>query len=472
MTRKFVTEPMVPEGPLTAIEWLIKGMVPAGFTTCLVGLPGSFKTFVAVAMACCMATGFRFCERRTGRPRKVLYIAADDPDGPQRRAKAWVEQHQELIEKEGIPLGLPNLRILKRAINLHSENEVKQGILDLTADLNDNGHFVPEVVFIDTLFHSAIGAKFDKPEEMLPIVKDRLGELVKAIGARSCVLVHHTTKDGKDFYGSVVIKATVDVIINSVAKQDETTATLSCERMRGAGAFKAIDVTLTQVPIETEPDDEGNVEETQLVVTSSAPAAQPANIVHRVSDLEHMTSVLQLLLGNRATHKQWFDKMHDYTTKREMVGQTTKVIQVNGEPKVTKEGGELKVTRKGWSKAKFNRLLKELKEQGVLLGGEGQGDYYSVVRSTTCASGGGEPSEDQNQSQEQSSLTKTSLSLNPLRGIETSETGFEGVSTSLNRSHETGETGSRESGTTENPVESDAVLDEALDQLSKEVTKH
>jgi AAA domain len=85
---KFIAKPLAPTKLLPAPVWLIKGVLPEGFLSLLKGLPGSFKTFETVSMVCCLATG----QPWLGYPTKkcnVLYIAADDPDGPRMRAQAW-----------------------------------------------------------------------------------------------------------------------------------------------------------------------------------------------------------------------------------------------------------------------------------------------------------------------------------------------------------------------------------------------
>jgi hypothetical protein len=63
-------------------------------------------------------------------------------------------------------------------------------------------------------------------------------------------------------------------------------------------------------------------------------------------DLTAMENVLVLLLGNKATRTQWMAKMQNYG--------------------------------RGWSEANFDRKLGQLKQQGRVTGGSGQGVYYSV----------------------------------------------------------------------------------------------
>jgi hypothetical protein len=61
------------------LEWAIEDIMPLNGITCLFGLPGGFKTFEAIAAACCKATGLEFCGRWVGPPCRVGYIAADSP---------------------------------------------------------------------------------------------------------------------------------------------------------------------------------------------------------------------------------------------------------------------------------------------------------------------------------------------------------------------------------------------------------
>ena len=127
---KFFAKPLAPAELLEAPVWLIKGILPEGFLSLLKGLPGSFKTFEAVAMALCVATGLSFCGQRTKRS-NVLYVAADDPDGPQMRAQAWIKHHQTILKDFGIPLACPNAVLFDQAVNLYQESEVATAAEDI-----------------------------------------------------------------------------------------------------------------------------------------------------------------------------------------------------------------------------------------------------------------------------------------------------------------------------------------------------
>jgi hypothetical protein len=417
---KFFAKPLAPDELLEAPVWLIKDILPEGFLSLLKGLPGSFKTFQAVAMALCVATGLPFCGRRTKRS-KVLYIAADDPDGPRMRAQAWVKHHAAELKELGISPESINLNavMFDQAVNLHVEDQVVTAADDIKRQ-----NLEPDLIIWDTLFHTTLGADLTLPKDVLPIFR-RARWLLAKIEAHSGLMVHHTPKDGKGTFGSVAIPASVDVIMDSVAK-DPNTATLTCERMRRARVFDPIEIKMVSYTLKTKPDEEGIDEVDQLVVASGAPAAkQPTK---EDEDLEMMEFNLEAILGNRATRTQWLKQMKHYSK------------------------GE------GWSEASFDRRLATLKKQGRITGGGAYGEYYSVVR-TGCNLPASQALSDQNHPHQNYPQP------HPPKGDEGCEGSFEGNQQPSNYPHEGREGSSHESGTGPNdPV--------AMTDLEREVWKN
>jgi hypothetical protein len=115
-----------------------------------------------------------------------------------------------------------------------------------------------------------------QPKEVLPII-NRIQSFLADLEAHTSMLVHHTPKDGKGFWGSVIIEGTVHAMIHCQVNENiPDTATLICERMKGTRKFAPIDVTLQTQVIKTEPDEDGVDEVEELVVISGAPAAVEA----------------------------------------------------------------------------------------------------------------------------------------------------------------------------------------------------
>jgi len=147
--------------------------------------------FQAVAMALCVATGLPFCGRRTKRS-KVLYIAADDPDGPRMRAQAWVKHHAAELKELGISPESINLNavMFDQAVNLHVEDQVVTAADDIKRQ-----NLEPDLIIWDTLFHTTLCADLTLPKDVLPIFRRARG-LMAEIEAHSSLMVHHTPKDG------------------------------------------------------------------------------------------------------------------------------------------------------------------------------------------------------------------------------------------------------------------------------------
>ena len=76
-----------------AYEWAVDHYIPEDGITCFLGEPGAGKTYAAVDVACCKATGLDCWGQQVGRPRKVIYIAADAGGGINARINAWIIAH-------------------------------------------------------------------------------------------------------------------------------------------------------------------------------------------------------------------------------------------------------------------------------------------------------------------------------------------------------------------------------------------
>jgi len=404
---KWVAKPLVPLGPMPAPIWLIKGVLPEGFLTLLQGLPGSLKTYIAVSIVCCLATGTPWLGRRV-KQCKVLFIAADDPDGPRMRAQAWCKYH-------GVPFEDVDAALFDRAVNLYHENEVNGAIEEINRQA-----LKPDLIVWDTLFHSSVGADLMLAKDVLPIM-GHARKMMAGTGAHSGLPIHHTPKDGKGTYGSVTIAASVDVILNSeksLAKPNTTT--LSCERMRRARAFDPIDIEFASIQVETLPDDEGVTLVEQIVAAGGEPATTKAS--KKQDDLSNMELVLETVLKNHATRTQWMTAMQKFG--------------------------------RGWAEANFDKKLGALKAAKRVTGGGAQGEHYSVAytdeaRAARGAGTGTRSSPTTSAAPAESPHPETTLTqkhphLIPLEGNEGMRVLLKEPQEHSNHPHEGSEGGSRE----------------------------
>ena len=81
------------EGFNSQQDYVIKNILPADTLTCIYGASGSYKSCLAVSLACHVATGLPWAGHRV-RQNSVLYIAAEGSTGVARRIRAWELYYQ------------------------------------------------------------------------------------------------------------------------------------------------------------------------------------------------------------------------------------------------------------------------------------------------------------------------------------------------------------------------------------------
>ena len=158
------------------------------------------------------------------------------------------------------------------------------------------------------------------------------------------LIIAHTDKKGVDLFGSVTQFANCDVLYMLKRQEHAFEATLSCMGARDIEAPPDVTVTLGEVTIETAKGPEQNLAVISGIVGAVKKSSKKSS--KKLDDLTAMETVLELTLGNKATRTQWMAGMQNYG--------------------------------RGWSEANFDRKLGQLKIQGRVIGGGGQGEYYSV----------------------------------------------------------------------------------------------
>lgn len=182
-------------------KWLIPNVLPAEGTGILYGLSGSYKTFVALDWALCLAHGV---PGQWGAPpvkHVVLYLAGESSYAlRQERVDAWCEHHgldpdaAQFVFVHGVPA--------------YGDTEGWQEIRDGLAELNVQ----PELIVIDTLTREMTGLSENSNDEAKLVLKfneemaHHYGCMVLAIG--------HTGKDqSKGMRGAQVFIDNSDAVL-------------------------------------------------------------------------------------------------------------------------------------------------------------------------------------------------------------------------------------------------------------------
>ena len=186
-------------------NWLIKGYLPMDGLSVAFGDPGCGKSFLAIDMACHVATGrpWRGQDVKQG---TVLYIAGEGKNGLSKRFKAWFERHGETPR---------NIRVCTVPIQLVDAG----GIAALVAEIRAMPE-APALIVIDTLNRNFGPGDENGTADMTRAVAG-LDALRTATGAAILALHHTGHGDKTRGRGSIVLNASVDMEYR-ITKTDRT----------------------------------------------------------------------------------------------------------------------------------------------------------------------------------------------------------------------------------------------------------
>lgn len=165
-----------------APEPLVWGLLDRDTVAALVGLPGSFKSFVALDLAAHIGQGREWHGRRVERG-EVVYIAAEGERGMTLRVRAWEKIHGPMTGVRFLPEPVQTRDRMAWDVLVEACRRIQpamvvvdtQSMVTLGADENDNGQ-MNEAMFAFKAIQRASGA---------------------------CVVpVHHTTKTGEGTRGA------------------------------------------------------------------------------------------------------------------------------------------------------------------------------------------------------------------------------------------------------------------------------
>lgn len=185
---------------LTPPEYLIDDIIETGTLGVIFGAPSAWKSFGAVHMAACIATGTPFFGHGVQQG-PVIYLAGEGQAGLARRAAAW--EIGTGVSLKGAPLFFSNMTA--RMLDAAHTQEIAEAVDAIVKE-----HGVPKIVFVDTTAKAMVGGDENNTADMT-----RLLASAEAMQRRypGCViqLVHHTgVADPRRLRGSSALKGGVD----------------------------------------------------------------------------------------------------------------------------------------------------------------------------------------------------------------------------------------------------------------------
>lgn len=183
------------------IEWLVQDLLTRHGFSVMYGQPGCGKTFLALDLALCVASGRDF----HGMPTKqgnVLYIVGEGVGGIGKRVNAWGDNRGKGLDPDKLPFW-----IVPVAVNFSKAEEIEKLLATIDELEQEHGKF--SLVVVDTVARSMLGADENSATDMGKFVKSC--DTVKEHCGCALLAIHHSGKDSsKGMRGSSALMGAVD----------------------------------------------------------------------------------------------------------------------------------------------------------------------------------------------------------------------------------------------------------------------
>jgi hypothetical protein len=215
-------------------RWLVDGILTENGLSMVWGRSGAMKSFLALDVALCVATGAPWHGRST-QPGLVIYIAAEGAHGLGRRAVGW-------RRTRGRDLGKPRFKLIPHPVALTSDdlNAMVDAILALDAK--------PVLIVIDTLARTFGAGDENKQADMNAYVNasDRLRDVT---GANVMIIHHSGVHEERRERGSNVLRGAADTVIKVSRKNNNLDIINEAPegKQKDAEEFKTIKLTTAKV---------------------------------------------------------------------------------------------------------------------------------------------------------------------------------------------------------------------------------
>ena len=224
---------------LTEIKWVVDDYIEADSLAQVFGDPGGGKSFVAIDLACCVATGKPW-HGHDVKQGSVFYIAGEGHNGLARRLKAW--QIGNGTSLAGVPLYKSH-----RAAQLYDATEaavVAEAIKQLSAEAN----CIPSMIVIDTLARNH-GGDENSTQDMNAFIQ-HLDVYLRQPWKCCVMVVHHSGVADKDrSRGSTALKGALDAEYKCQLDSGTKTIAFESKKMKDAEMPSPKNFQITQVDL-------------------------------------------------------------------------------------------------------------------------------------------------------------------------------------------------------------------------------
>ncbi len=204
-------------------EPVVKGLFYRGTLASITGAYGSLKTFVALDVALCVASGTAWHGHEVSAG-KVWYLLAEGVSGLRRRVDAWRDEWAR--HHEGQQVGLEWFRVMPKAV------QVKETAWDVLVEAARRER--PALIVVDTKARHTAGYEENSASDTAMVVA-RVDALKEASGA-TVLVVHHTGWGGDRMRGSSAWGGALDtdVLVEKTGSDREPRAAVKVVKQKDA----------------------------------------------------------------------------------------------------------------------------------------------------------------------------------------------------------------------------------------------
>jgi KaiC/GvpD/RAD55 family RecA-like ATPase len=246
----------------TAGDYVVKGLLPREGVAVLYGASGSYKSFIALDLACAIAEGRAWAGRKTTQG-GVIYIAAEGAGGMMKRIAAHQIQHEVATD--------PPLYLMAAQPDFgNGDDDCRHMIASVETTIGDASL---AMIVIDTLAQTLSGA--DENGSGMTTFVANAQRLASRFGCLVAV-VHHSGKDAdRGLRGHSSLHGAVDAVLR-LAVAGELRSAIVSEKVKDGEFGQTFAVSLSRVVVGT--DDDGDPI-TSLVVDAVEPDGCAGHVV-------------------------------------------------------------------------------------------------------------------------------------------------------------------------------------------------
>lgn len=230
--------------PVKPVAWLVHSYIEEDALAVLYGPPGKGKSFFALDVSCCIATGIPF-HGHDVKPGAVFYIAGEGHNGLARRLRAWAQHNG--VDMPSLVFVSEAPTDLSSATNAAKVAEAVQQLADVTGE-------APLLIVIDTMARN-FGGDENSATDVGQFVRN--ADALRRRWKATVLIVHHSGKDGeKGARGSSALKGAADAEYEVSRSDEDKLIRLTPRKMKDAEEPPPLAFELVGVPVR---DDTGEL---------------------------------------------------------------------------------------------------------------------------------------------------------------------------------------------------------------------